>query len=220
MRSASLIRTLRRRCLSTFEVKPPASFGSDEFPEQGAFEFKIAGTAGQALHVKLDHGWYEYALVEPLGDSKRLMIPGGDELGNRLYVLPKTATYRVVVQRTEIEDRYPRVPAIEFALLDISDPLETQESGQNKFLLISVSLLHKANGIWSHIRILRATRAISGRRTLRCRTGSLSFALCQLTDSGAWCRPQILTISNLRSEQMAQEVIPGNFHTQAMVMRR
>lgn len=106
-----------------FEVKPPASFGSDQFPEQGAFEFKIAGTAGQALHVKLDHGWYEYALVEPLGDSKRLMIPGGDELGNRLYVLPKTATYRVVVQRTEIEDRYPRVPAIEFALLDISDPL-------------------------------------------------------------------------------------------------
>ena len=109
--------------LKTFQVKPPASFGSDQFREQGAYEFKIAGTAEQVLHVKLDHGWYEYASVEPLGDSKQLMIPGGDELGNRLYVFPKTAIYRVVVQRIEIDDKYPRVPAIEFALLDISDPL-------------------------------------------------------------------------------------------------
>lgn len=108
--------------VKTFEVKPPAAFGSDQFPQQGAFEFKITGKAGQVLHVKMNQGW-SGDLVEPLADKSSRMVPGGDELGNRLYVLPETGVYRVVAERTEIADTPAKEPAIQFALLNIGDPL-------------------------------------------------------------------------------------------------
>lgn len=116
--------------VKTFEVKPPAAFDSDQFPQQGAFEFKIAGKAGQVLHVKLNQGWGDdlvEPLVEPLADKSSRMVPGGDELGNRLYLLPETGVYRVVAQRTEVGDTPAKGPAIEFALLDINDPLVDPE---------------------------------------------------------------------------------------------
>jgi hypothetical protein len=55
------------------------------------------------------------------------MIPGGDQLGNRLYVLPETGVYRVLVHRVDVEDSATPDPAIQFALLNFGEP--TVDSG-------------------------------------------------------------------------------------------
>lgn len=107
--------------LKTFQVKPPVSFGSDQFREQGVFEFRVFGNAGQVLHIKLDQGWYEQ-LVKPLEGVSHTIVPGGDELGNWLYVLPETGVYRVLVQRVDVKHLPTADPAIQFALLNLGDP--------------------------------------------------------------------------------------------------
>src|SRR5262249_40990250 len=107
----------------TFQVKPPASFTGDQLPDSGSVEFQVAGTAGQILHVKLSDGWAPYVLVQTPVTADRL-IPGGDNLGNRLFALPLTGTYRVVAERVASQNKPPGGQSgIQMALLTIENPM-------------------------------------------------------------------------------------------------
>lgn len=102
----------------TFQVQPPASFTSDQLPENSIVEFRLTAKAGQVLHLRMkEDEWY--LLVQGPGVG----IPGGDNEGNRLYTLPETGAYRVVGQYTANQGTNGKNTVIQLALLNIDDPL-------------------------------------------------------------------------------------------------
>src|SRR6266700_774397 len=113
--------------VKTFQVKPPASFTPDQFPQDGAVEFLVPGSAGQALLVKLTevgthsdpYGMASRARLEVrfLDVGSPALEPGGDASGNWLYTLSQTGTYRVMLDPAGYKQN------IQFTLLASGDPM-------------------------------------------------------------------------------------------------
>jgi hypothetical protein len=106
------------------QVKAPASFTSEQLPQNLPAHFTVAASAGQFLRVKVNLGAgndpRESVSVQPPGsDSAPLEAfqKGGDCWGNFVYALRETGIYHVEF------DSAGRAASIDFSLLASDDPM-------------------------------------------------------------------------------------------------
>lgn len=123
--SATPLPTQAQTVLSDpIQVKPPASFTSEQLPQNGPTHFTVAASASQFLRVQVDLGVgnnpRDSVSVQPPGsDSAPLeaLRTGGECWGNFLYALQETGTYQVEF------DSAGRAASIGFSLLAADDPM-------------------------------------------------------------------------------------------------